>query len=255
MEKALLDKYSTGLHDLNFLEPEKSVLEAKGELFLRRIENAIGEIDTLREFGIAAEQMRPSLREAWAKLHKAHDEYKTILKEKSAITMDSENVYLDVMGMSLKESGSEIKNLFKGFIDKEFEWCETVNPFETLQSVQSPESEDLFRVYVTKAVGEGYDVKVETFHPSPAFPPKQFFRAKTQNIQAANIFAGMVSALLNDKLSRKELDTVNTIGLKPSSKYHEFGTISSKNGVDNGLREAVCQLQERSQTTSLSEVR
>ncbi|MDD3596668.1 hypothetical protein [Sulfuricurvum sp.] len=252
--KATFDGYTAGLRDISISSPDNDVFKDKMETHLRRIENAIGEIDALRNLGYGFDQMRPVLSEAWAKLHKAHDEYKSILHKKRAISVDNEHVYMDIMAKTLRESGGEIKDLFKGFIDKEFEWCETVNPYMAdAHTAMTPESEDLFRAYVTKSTNDGYAVNVEAFNPSPIFPPKQLFKAKTQNIQAANLLAGMISTLMNDKLSKKELESVNAIGVRALQKHHDLGV--SKISADVGLKGALSQLKEIRQGSSTPEMK
>ncbi|MCL4432410.1 MAG: hypothetical protein M1300_08820 [Epsilonproteobacteria bacterium] len=246
--KATYDGHTDGLCDMGLHYADEDQFKSTMGTHLRRIENAIGEIDALRSYGFGFDKMRPVLGEAWAKLHRSYDEYRSLLNKRTAVNMDDDHVYMDPMAKTLKESGGELKDLFKGFIDKEFEWCETVDPYTNNAATEmSPESEDMFRAYVTKSTNNGYVVNVEAFNPSPVFPPKQIFKAKTNNIQAANLMAGMISTLMNDKLSKKELESVNTIGVRALQKHHDLGAAVSKIGSEIGLKGALSQLKEITQ--------
>lgn len=255
---SILDRESVGHVDSGFSVPaeaqnqmdvsehSKTFGESTGDKILRRIENAINEVDAIRNAGYGLDSMRPALKEAWWRLHTAHEEYKKIVDTQIKNIPDS-TLYcsLDVMGKSLGASGQEIKELFGDFIRKEFEWCETTAPYVSDPKKLFPDSDSMFRAYPTRGTNEGYFVTVEAFKVGVSLEPMQIFKAKTQNIKAANVLAGMVTSLLNDKVAKREIETINTVGIKTDMIRPELAKMASRAPTESSLKAAVNQLGQK----------
>lgn len=208
---------------------------------MQHIENAIEEINAIRENGVAS-ILPIALIDARSNLYKSHEMYKrkmetdlNVLDE--VIDVGGNFTSLDFIGKTLKDAGGEIKTLFDGFIKKEFEWCETSSPYTGEAAHLLVHYTDNVRSYVTRGNNQGWCVNVEIFGAGGS---KQIFAAKTNVIKAAHKLSEMISSLCNDRLSKVEINEINTLGLKSESGHKsDIQKIAAKVSGSGSLHAAV----------------
>lgn len=254
----IVTRESAGGRDWSFSVPAEArglvksdrKYEGNGDFYLQHIENAIYEIEAIMATGHRLDAMRPALREAFSKLHKSHAEYREQI-QKYARSGDEGFVSIDPAEKSLSVTGRQIGELLAGFIKRDFEWCETTNPFQSGATGHLPGSDDQVRSYVTRGNNEGWLVTAEAFSPSAPTPPRQFFRAKTASAKSAHKMSEVISLLLSDRVAKHDIDLLNTFGgSKPEAAHGMLGVIAAKATPETTLRDAVNLLDPKNSITN-----